>query len=133
MTSGSTVRPTFRGGPGRRFACIFCAAALAAAAVVAAVVPATARAEQAADDLLHAQALSKAFRRAAEIATPAVVVVRSESKPKKVSGRGPQRGQGENPFKGTPFEGMFPDGLRASSSTCPRAGGFRVAPASAPG
>ena len=111
MTSGSPVFPSFRIGRGRRVACVFCAAALAAAAVVAAIVPDAARAEQAADDLVHAQALSKAFRRAAELATPAVVVVRSESKPKKVSGRGPQRGQAENPFKGTPFEGMFPDGL----------------------
>ncbi len=111
MPSGFPPLPSFRGGPGRRVACVFCAAALAAAAVVAAVAPDAARAEQPADDLVHAQALSKAFRRAAELATPAVVVVRSESKPKKVSGRGPQRGQAENPFKGTPFEGMFPDGL----------------------
>ncbi|MFM7244552.1 MAG: Do family serine endopeptidase [Planctomycetaceae bacterium] len=111
MTSGFPVLPSFRGGPGRRVACVFCAAALAAAAVVAAVVPDAARAEQPADDLVHAQALSKAFRRAAEMATPAVVVVRSASKPKKVSGRRPQRGQGDNPLKGTPFEGMFPDGL----------------------
>lgn len=111
MTSGSSVRSTFRGGTGRRLACVFCAAALAAAAVVAAVVPATARAEQPADDLVHAQALSKAFRRAAEITTPAVVVVRSTLKPQKGSGRGPKRGEAENPLKGTPFEDMFPDGL----------------------
>jgi serine protease Do len=91
---------------------VFCAAALAAAAVVAALAPVSALADPAAaEDLVHAQALSKAFRRAAETATPAVVVVRSESKPKKVTGRGPQRGRGDNPLKGTPFEGMFPDGL----------------------
>jgi serine protease Do len=91
---------------------VFCAAALAAAAVVAALAPVSALAEpSAAEDLVHAQALSKAFRRAAETASPAVVVVRSQAKPKKVSGRGPQRERGENPFKGTPFEDMFPDGL----------------------
>ncbi|MFM7206768.1 MAG: Do family serine endopeptidase [Planctomycetaceae bacterium] len=96
---------------GRRpAACVFCAVALAAAAVVVALTPAVGRAETAGDDLVHANALSKAFRRAAEVATPAVVVVRSVAKPQKVSGRGP-RGRGDNPFKGTPFEGMFPEGL----------------------
>jgi len=88
--------------------CVFCAAAAAAAAVIAAVTPA-ARAETAAENLVHANALSKAFRRAAEIASPAVVVVRSKSRPQKAAGRGQRRG--ENPFKGTPFEGMFPDGV----------------------
>jgi serine protease Do len=94
--------------------CILCAAAAGAAAVVAALVPAAGRAEQpaaAVDDITHATALSNAFRRAAEVATPAVVVVRSESKPKKAPARGQQRRGGENPFKGTPFEDMFPDGL----------------------
>ena len=107
----SSSSPSPRRGVHRPAACVFCAAALAAAAVVAALAPVAVRAETAADDLVHANALSKAFRRAAEIATPAVVVVRSEAKPKKASGRGPQRGRGENPFKDTPFEGMFPDGL----------------------
>jgi len=100
-----------RRGVHRPAACVFCAAAVAAAAVVAALAPVAVRAEAAADDLVHANALSKAFRRAAEAATPAVVVVRSQAKPKKATGRGPQRGRGENPFKGTPFEGMFPEGL----------------------
>jgi len=96
----------------RPAACVFCAAALAAAAVVAALAPVAVRAEATSEDLVHANALSKAFRRAAEIATPAVVVVRSEAKPKKAaSRRGPQRDRGENPFKGTPLEGMFPNGL----------------------
>jgi serine protease Do len=105
-TAARSMRP-----PRFRFFCVFCAAALSAAAVVAALAPAAGRAEEAVDDMTHANALSNAFRRAAEAASPAVVVVRSESKPKqKPSGRAPQR-RGENPFKGTPFEGMFPDGM----------------------
>ncbi len=70
--------------------------------------------------LEHANALSRAFRFAAEKATPSVVVVRSESKPKAAE-RGERgnrekrrrggNGNGENPFKGTPFEDMFPDGM----------------------
>jgi len=68
------------------------------------------RADEATEAMSHATALSKAFRHAAEVATPSVVVVRSEAKPKKTpQGRGPQRG--ENPFKGTPFEDFFRDGL----------------------
>jgi serine protease Do len=58
----------------------------------------------------HATALSTAFRHAAEVATPSVVVVRSEAKPQPRRGRAP-RGRGENPFRGTPLEGMFPDGI----------------------
>ncbi|MFM8705583.1 MAG: Do family serine endopeptidase [Planctomycetia bacterium] len=65
-----------------------------------------------AEDLMHANSLSKAFRHAAEHAIPSVVVVRSETKAKQVaSGRGPQRPNGENPFKGTPFEDFFKDGM----------------------
>ena len=111
VTPSSSTSPSPRRGFHRPAACVFCAAAVAAAAVVAALAPVAVRAEAAADDLVHANALSKAFRRAAETATPAVVVVRSQAKPKKATGRGPQRGQGDNPFKGTPFEGMFPEGL----------------------
>ena len=62
-----------------------------------------------AEAMMHANALSTAFRHAAEIATPSVVVVRSEVKPKRVRGGRPDR-RG-NPFEGTPFEGMFPEGL----------------------
>lgn len=99
-----TVRPT-------RTLCVFCAAALSAAAVVAALAPSAGRAaETVTDDITHANALSNAFRRAAEMTTPAVVVVRSDSKPKQAAAGKPRR-EGENPFKGTPFEGMFPDGL----------------------
>ena len=72
---------------------------------------ATATAEESvADAIGHATALSKAFRHAAEVATPSVVVVRSESKARPVPGGRPRQ-RGENPFRGTPFEGMFPDGL----------------------
>ena len=100
-----------RGGRPSRTLCVFCAAALSAAAVAVALAPsATRAAEPATDDITHATALSNAFRRAAGMTTPAVVVVRSESKPKKAAARGQRRG-GENPLKGTPFEGMFPDGL----------------------
>ncbi|MFM8635490.1 MAG: hypothetical protein ACKOEX_11885, partial [Planctomycetia bacterium] len=68
-------------------------------------------ADEPTDPLTHANALSKAFRQAAEKASPSVVVVRSEVKPQPAAqGRGPQRG-GENPFKGTPFEDFFRDGL----------------------
>ena len=79
-----------------------------------------ARAEESAataEAMMHANSLSKAFRHAAEHATPSVVVVRSETKAKKVSSnRGPRQGQrqgqgGENPFKGTPFEDFFKDGM----------------------
>ncbi|MFM8435699.1 MAG: hypothetical protein ACKOBP_10240, partial [Planctomycetia bacterium] len=66
-----------------------------------------------ADAMAHATALSKAFRHAAEHATPSVVVVRSEAKAKPAAARDRQRrgGGGENPFKGTPFEDFFKDGL----------------------
>ena len=74
-----------------------------------------------AEAMMHANSLSKAFRHAAENATPSVVVVRSETKAKKVSSnsnqrQGQRRGQrqeqgGENPFKGTPFEDFFKDGM----------------------
>jgi len=67
-----------------------------------------------AESLMHANALSRAFRHAAEHATPSVVVVRSETKAKKVSAdRRPKQRErnGENPFKGTPFEDFFKDGV----------------------
>ena len=53
----------------------------------------------------EARALSHAFRRAAEVATPAVVTIHSRTKAQTL--RRPQRGQQENPFKGTPFEDFF--------------------------
>jgi len=69
------------------------------------------RAEEPASPLTHANALSRAFRHAAEKATPSVVVVRSEAKPRpEQRPRGQQRG-GPNPFEGTPFEDFFHDGI----------------------
>jgi serine protease Do len=89
-----------------RFA-VFSIAAFAAVAF--GTLPAV-RADETAEAMSHATALSKAFRHAAEVATPSVVVVRSEAKAKPApKGRGPQRG--ENPFKGTPFEDFFRDGV----------------------
>lgn len=58
----------------------------------------------------HAQELSRAFRKAAEVAMPTVVTIRSKTKSQAVrSNRSSPRG--ENPFKGTPFEEFFKDGL----------------------
>ena len=85
--------------------------AAAIALIAAPMAPGLVHAEEPASPLTHANALSRAFRHAAEKATPSVVVVRSESKPQpQQRGRGPQRG-GDNPFKGTPLEDFFRDGL----------------------
>ncbi len=58
----------------------------------------------------EAKTLSRAFRKAAEIAGPSVVTIRSKSKAQLV--QRPHAGiphgkNGENPFKGTPFEDFF--------------------------
>ena len=94
--------------------CLACTVvALAAAAALVSALPAT-RADDSlatAQALVHANALSTAFRNAAEIATPSVVVVRSEVKSQPARGRGRGPAAQKNPFEGTPFEGMFPDGL----------------------
>jgi serine protease Do len=93
--------------------CLLCtASALAVAAGVVSLSMPSARADDAmatAQALMHANALSTAFRHAAELATPSVVVVRSEVKPRRARGRRPE-GRA-NPFEGTPFEGMFPEGM----------------------
>ena len=59
-----------------------------------------------------AKELSHAFRFAAETAAPSVVKIMSHTNAKKVSGMsGMSEGsQTANPFKGTPFEDMFPNG-----------------------
>ncbi|NBW97209.1 MAG: Do family serine endopeptidase [Planctomycetia bacterium] len=76
-----------------------------------------------AEAMSHATALSKAFRHAAEHATPSVVVVRSEARAKPAPQRQRQRqGGGENPFKGTPFEDFFKDGLPEGFEFGPRGG-----------
>jgi len=85
-----------------------------AAAVVTAVIARAEESAATAEALSHATALSKAFRHAAEHATPSVVVVRSETKARKAPPRADRRGGGggaENPFKGTPFEDFFRDGM----------------------
>lgn len=51
----------------------------------------------------HAKGLSKAFRQAAEIAVPTVVTIETKSRPKIAR----RFRDGENPFKGTPFEDFF--------------------------
>jgi serine protease Do len=98
-----------------RFSCWLCIATAAAVAAAVAVPPAGRADQPSADAMAHATALSRAFREAAEATTPTVVVVRSEVKARQPQGRQPQgrapRGRGDNPFKGTPFENMFPDGL----------------------
>ena len=72
-----------------------------------------------ADPVAAANALSQAFRNAAEQATPSVVVVRSETKAQNVTSKGGQN-RGENPFRGTPFEDFFRDGMPEGFS--PRGG-----------
>lgn len=81
-------------------------------------------ADDSVDAVKQANALSNAFRQASEKATPSVVVVRSETKPKPQNrSRNPQRG-GENPFRGTPFEEFFPDGfdMQPGPRSGPRSG-----------
>lgn len=79
--------------------------------IAALVAPCLLHADEPVSPLTHANALSRAFRHAAEKATPSVVVVRSEAKPRpEQRARGPQR-DGDNPFQGTPFEDFFRDGL----------------------
>jgi len=73
--------------------------------------PTAAPATRTDDPVHHATALSRAFRDAAETATPSVVLVRSASRPRRAPARGQRGPRGENPFRGTPFEDMFPDGL----------------------
>jgi len=66
----------------------------------------------------HAFGLSQAFRQAANDIVPAVVTIEVTTKPKPVEmnpnprgqGRVMPFGEGENPFKGTPFEDFFKEG-----------------------
>ncbi len=67
------------------------------------------------EPVVQAQALSTAFRKAAETAMPTVVTIRSKTKAQAVRrntrpGQGGMPRGGENPFKGTPFEDFFGDG-----------------------
>jgi serine protease Do len=82
----------------------------------------------------HANDLSHAFREAAHVAMPSVVTVYSHESGKKVKAERGEKGNnplfgGEDPFKGTPFEGRFkdmfpnsPDGGNYSMQTPPRDG-----------
>jgi serine protease Do len=119
MNGFHSTRFHIAGGDARRPAAVLLLATLTAATAVLAGFPPAARGDESAataDALGHANALSKAFRHAAEHATPSVVVVRSETKAKRPpADRGPQRrgrdNARENPFKGTPFEDFFRDGM----------------------
>jgi len=118
MTSSHLFRSFCTGARGPRLRCWLCAATVLALSVLGlqGLEVARGQAPAVADDPVHhATALSKAFRDAAEVATPSVVVVRSSVKPQRESRDGErprgQRRRGENPFKGTPFEHMFPDGV----------------------
>ena len=57
----------------------------------------------------HADQLSLAFRKAAESAVPTVVTIETRTKPRSSPNRGGRQFEGENPFKGTPFEDFFND------------------------
>jgi serine protease Do len=59
--------------------------------------------------LRHAEQLSEAFHNAAAIAMPSVVTIRSKAKAHPVANNRGNGQQGENPFKGTPFEDFFKD------------------------
>ena len=89
------------------------AAALLAAAILSLTLPVVTMAADpaAADPVAAANALSRAFRDAAGKATPSVVVVRSETKARNVTSNGNGQGRMDNPFRGTPFEDFFRDGM----------------------
>ncbi len=82
--------------------------------------------------VIHAKALSNAFREAAGAATPSVVTVYSHETARKVKSHGEnpfhgfQEFGGDNPFKGTPFEKMFPPDMQGGQEftwqTPPREG-----------
>ena len=62
------------------------------------------------EPLAQANALSKAFRDAANQILPTVVLIKTTTKPQQNDEGSPRRGQrGRNPFKGTPFEDFFDD------------------------
>lgn len=83
----------------------------------------------------HANSLSRAFRESAHVAMPSVVTVYSRESSKKVKSERGEHGMGgmpfggQDPFKGTPFEGHFkgmipemPEGQEYSFRTPPREG-----------
>lgn len=74
-------------------------------AVLALVVPSNVMAED--DPIVHAKALSRAFRKAAEATVPTVVKITTQTKSQGTRSR-PRR----NPFRGTPFEEFFNDDMQ---------------------
>jgi len=56
--------------------------------------------------ILHAKGLSRAFRRAVSVATPSVVQITTRGRARVPRAR---QNQGENQFRGTPFEDLFND------------------------
>jgi serine protease Do len=66
---------------------------------------------QDAEAISHANSLSHAFRQAAAAARPSVVKILAHTNGKHMRNTsGANAFSGENPFKGTPFEKMFPEG-----------------------
>ncbi len=63
-----------------------------------------------AEAISHANSLSHAFRQAAAAARPSVVKILSHTNSKHMKNTNSENSfNGENPFKGTPFEKMFPE------------------------
>ena len=111
---------------GRRVRTVFLSLIAGTALLVTAPIEQLA-AEPTATPVAAANALSQAFRDAAGKATPSVVVVRSETKARNVTANGGRRGPADNPFRGTPFEDFFRDGMpegfgQPNGRTQPRSG-----------
>ncbi len=70
--------------------------------------PAAANAEPSPTDLASAENLSRAFRAAAKRVIPTVVTIRTTTKPRPLE-QDERDGGRVNPFKGTPYEGLFDD------------------------
>lgn len=94
----------------RRWSAVVCVTAVVGAAGLAYRGPAGAEEPSKAEPLAQANALSKAFRDAANQILPTVVLIKTTTKPQKDDEGSPRRGtRGRNPFKGTPFEDFFDD------------------------
>src|SRR3954469_2857962 len=81
--------------------------------------PTTAQEKPAIDEgaVDQARTISRAFRKAATIALPTVVTIETSSKGRVIEGT-----DGENPFKGTPFEDFFKDQLPGRKNQAPGRG-----------
>lgn len=69
----------------------------------------------------QARSMSRAFRKAANVALPTVVTIETSSKGRVVEGA-----DGENPFKGTPFEDFFKDQVPGRKFQMPNRGRMTV-------